>query len=94
MTYNDFTYKCGDCPVCGKPEGAHMLKSAWHPFNGSACSDGCGEQAKIMLEALYASKTYKTIQEEVRVAQDKLAEMECAGFDAMIAARQKGTPDE
>ncbi len=94
MGYNDFTYKCDDCPVCGKPEGAHMSKSVWYPFNGSACSDECGERAKAMLGALYASKAYKAIQARIWAAQDKLAEMERAEFDALLATRQKGTPDE
>jgi len=80
------TYKCGNCPVCGKVEGAFMGKSVWSPFNGMACSDECGEKAKTALETLYASTAYRAAQERVWEAQELLGLMV---FNTMASLKEQ-----
>lgn len=64
-----------DCPVCGKKEGAYMGSSMWHPFDGSACSDVCGEAARDALTTLMSSEVYRKVQDRLHNLQQELTLM-------------------
>jgi len=85
MGCSNIPYRRPDCSVCGKEQGAFMGSSAWHPFDGIACSDECGEAARDALLKLEASEPYRRERNKLSKIQDKIGQMR---FDAIAYAKE------
>lgn len=59
------------CFICGE-KPAIMGSTRWRPYEGEACSDACGLEAKARIEGWMRSDQYKNIMRRLTGAQNDL----------------------
>jgi len=81
MGYKSYEYTPPDCFICGdKP--AIMGSTGWLPYEGEACSDKCGLEAKSRIEKWRQSDQYKDIARRLSSAHDDMRIGEMSALDA------------
>lgn len=89
MDNHGCTFELPMC-MCGRAK-AYISKSMWSPFNGSACSDECGELARDALTAVRETALWNTRQDKMWAVKRRIADMEYRAIEC-ACKRGRTTP--
>lgn len=68
----------GDCPICGKKEGASMGSSSWG-HNIECCSQECGERLGEIIKQNIDKKKYRKAVKALEKAKDRVRKIKYDG---------------
>ena len=66
-----YEYTPPDCFIC-REKPAIMGSTSWRPYEGGACSNKCGLEAKARIEQWQQSGQYKDILRRMSSAQNEM----------------------